>query len=355
MKYLHFSIFLDHKKRHGGVKRSDQIASYLKAASGVSSNPYLPLREAIFFCLKHPGAFAKSVIFALNLFLAHGLSTIGLVKISLQSAKLIHLVDSCTFDVLVLETAPGLSLHFMRYLAERNVPYIAMPHNVEFLVPHQHDKTFSNSGHLFAAETYGYKRAMKVITICDFDRSVLRCTGASASTLPYFPTENEENIFLEIRNRRSQNKASHTFLLLGTVENGPTYEGVKLFLDKQIQSDSTLKVVVAGHGTEKFAKYGNANITILGSVSDDCLKALLLDVSAILINQPQTSGFLTKIVEMNLCGIPQIILSDYQQSAGLEEFGVFRGMESFNDQTLDMQFNRFFEKPSVDGFLGILL
>lgn len=354
MKYLHFSIFLNHTKRHGGVKRSDQITSYLAAASGMSENPYLPLREAIFFCLRNPVAFAKSVIFALHLFFAHGLSIIGLIKISLQATKLIKLVDGSTFDILVLETAPGLSLHFMRYLAGRNIPYIAMPHNVEFLVPHQHDRTFSNSSALFAAETYGYQRALKVVAICDFDRSVLRCIGASASTLPYYPTVDEENIFLDIRNKRSQKNAAPTFLLLGTVENGPTYEGVKVFLDWHLQSNSTLQVIVAGHGTEKFSKYANGNITILGSVSNDCLEALLLDVSAILINQPQTSGFLTKIVEMNLCGIPQIILSDYQQSAGLEEFGVFRGMESIGDKTLAVPFHRFFEKPSVDEFLGIL-
>jgi hypothetical protein len=352
MTYLHFSIFLGHSKRHGGVKRSDQIASYLKPLAGLSLNPYLPLRDAFAFCLRHPLMFMRSGLFALGLFLFHGLSLIGLIKVSLQAAKLIQVIHSQHFDMLVMETAPGLSLHFMRYLAKRQIPYVALPHNVEYLVPHQHDKTFSNNGALFAAESFGYRHALKVFAICDFDRAVACCNGATASTLPYFPTDEEHGMFLDIRKNRRADSGRAAYLLLGTVENGPTYEGVKRFLDQHIESKSTMRVIVAGHGTEKFANYASSTVSVLGSVSNETLQELLATVSAILINQPQTSGFLTKIIEMNLCGVPQIILSDYQQSNGLEKFGVFQGMENAEDGGL--RIDCFFDKPATAEFLAVL-
>lgn len=352
MTFLHFSIFLGHSKRHGGVKRSDQIASCLKALPGLSVNPYLPLRDAFAFCLRHPIMFVRSGLFALGLFLFHGLSLIGLIKVSLQAAKLIQVINCQRFDTLVMETAPGLSLHFMRYLSKRQIPYVALPHNIEYLVPHQHDKTFSHSGALFAAESFGYRHALKVFTICDFDRAVARCSGAIASTLPYFPTDEEHSMFLDIRKNRRADRGSAAYLLLGTVENGPTYEGVKRFLDQHTKSKSNMRVIVAGHGTEKFANYSSGAVSVLGSVSNETLQELLANVSAILINQPQTSGFLTKIIEMNLCGVPQIILNDYLQSNGLEKFGVFQGME--NAKEADLRIDCFFDKPATAEFLALL-
>ena len=43
----------------------------------------------------------------------------------------------------------------------------------------------------------------------------------------------------------------------------------------------------------------------------------------LIINQAQTSGFLTKIVEFNLARIPILITSNYYQAKSLEEYGVF--------------------------------
>ena len=43
----------------------------------------------------------------------------------------------------------------------------------------------------------------------------------------------------------------------------------------------------------------------------------------LIINQSQTSGFLTKIVDFNLARIPILVTSNYYQAKNLENYGIF--------------------------------
>ena len=47
------------------------------------------------------------------------------------------------------------------------------------------------------------------------------------------------------------------------------------------------------------------------------------NAKCLIINQVQTSGFLIKLVEFNLAGIPILITSDYFQAKNLEKYGIF--------------------------------
>ena len=62
---------------------------------------------------------------------------------------------------------------------------------------------------------------------------------------------------------------------------------------------------------------------ILGAISDKKLIELMKNAKCLIINQVQTSGFLIKIVEFNLAGIPILITSDYFQAKNLENYGIF--------------------------------
>jgi glycosyltransferase involved in cell wall biosynthesis len=117
-------------------------------------------------------------------------------------------------------------------------------------------------------------------------------------------------------------------LLLATVGNQPSFNGIKTLIT-DYQSASPL--FLAGYGTDVFSESCSSNVSVLGEVSDEKLFELMASVKALIINQPQTTGFLTKIIESNLAGLPVIVVSKYVQAEKLEEYGIFIG----NIDTLD--------------------
>ena len=72
----------------------------------------------------------------------------------------------------------------------------------------------------------------------------------------------------------------------------------------------------------------------------------------LIINQAQTSGFLTKIVEFNLAGIPIIVTSNYYQAKNLEEYGIFnKDIKYLSKYLLNRLLSKkykFFEKPKFE-------
>lgn len=324
MKYLHLSIFCGHTKRHGGTRRSEQLQELLEGADGVSVNPYLKLKPSLLVALRHPLTFLHALGFSAYLYATCGLSFRGFLQYAASSVNLVKVLERHTFDIVLHETAPGISIPFMRYLAWRGIDYVAIPHNIEYLVPGQVMKAFRANHRVYQTEIAGYRSARQVLSICDFDTAILRCSGANVRTLEYRPIRRDRERFDLIRERRAARANAAGFLLLGTVENTPTFNGVKALLDTLRAINSELRLTVAGYGTEVFRDYQSDTVTVLGSVSESQVESLLISATALLINQPQTTGFLTKIVEMNLCGLPQVIVSDYFQAEGMERFGIVK-------------------------------
>lgn len=326
MKYLHFSIFLGNLERHGGGRRSEQISELLENSglAGISVNPYFGILSSFQVAFRHPLLFLEAILFSIYLCFKCGLSLIGVVKFSIYSVNLIKNIKGTEFDVLLHETAPGVSIPFMQYLKWKGVPYIAIPHNIECLVPGQVIDMFRNECYVYLAEMTGYRAAQRVISICKFDAAILRSAGVLAEVLEYHPVRNDRVRFDYIRKSRGNCSEAVGFLLLGSAGNVPTYYGIKGLLEYFSQIDSDFCLTVAGYGTEVFKSYQNKKITVMGSVSEQEIDSLLINATALLINQPQTTGFLTKIVEMNLCGVPQIVVSDYFQIDGMERFGIIK-------------------------------
>lgn len=348
MKHLHFSVFLNQVNRHGGVRRSEQLSEALKKIGFESINPYIATKKAFLVAIKNPFIFLNALICSFYLLMFRGLSIKGFFSFSLQASNIAKLLDSIDYDLIILETAPGVSLFLMHYLRFRKIKFIAVPHNIEFLVPGQVDPIFRNQKSAFQVEIEGYRYAEKVISICEYDASILRSAGLSVEVFKYFPTENDYKFFNDIAKDRL-NKDKQYFLMLGTVGNTPTLNGMIELLMYLKQNPLRIPIRVAGFGTEQLLSYGDSNVQILGAVDEDVLRNLLLECKAILINQPQTTGFLTKIVEMNIASIPQIILSNYHQARGMENFGIYcysiTDLDVFSDleRKIDM-----FVAPSLD-------
>ena len=325
MKYLHFSVFYGNKFRHGGVKRSEQLSEILNKCQHIySTNPYSLFRQALKSCLVRPFIWAEASFFFFYLFALKGLTFKSWLKFSAQAVNPIALIKKHQPDIIYLETAPGISLALMQYLKWKNINYIAIPHNIEFMVPCQDPSGFRSLAYAFECEIDGYRAADSVKVICDFDRSLLACLRVDSEVLPYYPTEDEERFCLDIRNQRNRSDKKEFLLLLGSTSNTPTYNGMLSFIREFSNKKSPYSLFVAGYGSDQFSEFRSQKVHILGSINKIKLKELLISCTALIIHQPQTTGFLTKIVEFNLCGIPILITSDYAQADHLEDYGIVK-------------------------------
>lgn len=350
-RYIHFSVFKGSALRHGGTKRSEQLVEILSDAGVESYNPVQSLKEALKFSISHPFLLLRSFPFSLYLLIFKGVSLRAAFSFLVRSVYPIYLIGKLKPDVVIQETVAGFSILFMQYMRQKKINYVAVPHNIEFMVPCQKPLGFRSLAYAFSCEIDGYKAAVAVKTICEYDKSITDCLGVTSSVFPYYPIENDLKEFDEIRQIRLGRHFDATYLALGTVGNKPTYEGVKSLLEYKISSDSQFDLIVAGYGTEQFEHYNQESISVLGAIGAEMLHDLLVSSKALLINQPQTTGFLTKIVEFNLCGIPIGVLSDYLQAKNMEEYGVYRMDVDDVDIFDPKQPSVFFQKPSVKDLL----
>jgi hypothetical protein len=325
MKILHFSVFFENEHRHGGTKRSEQLVEILSKMQSVkSTNPYVSFESGLKLSFAHPFAFVESILFFFYLFLLKGLSLKGCLKFSVQAVNPIILIKQFKPDLVYLETAPGVSLVIMQYFKWKNINFVAMPHNIEFMVPRSKLYGFSRLAEAFACEVDGYKAAKLVKVISEYDKSLLACLGIESEVLPYYPTIDDEKFFLEIRNQRYKSDARDFLLLLGTVNNPPTYNGMVSFLQQYAVINNSHLLIVAGYGTEQLTAFSSEKIEVVGTIDSIKLRELLVFCTALIINQPQTTGFLTKIVDFNLCGIPMVVTSNYFQADHLNDYGVVK-------------------------------
>ena len=95
------------------------------------------------------------------------------------------------------------------------------------------------------------------------------------------------------------------YLILGSATNPPTKIGMQQLIDYfSLQNNLSFVIHVAGYNTEILKYKKNLQIQNHGTISKEDLLYLLINVDGIIINQPTTSGALTRIVENRIAGIP---------------------------------------------------
>lgn len=197
-------------------------------------------------------------------------------------------------------------------LKKEGFKIIAIPHNLESMGVNLQDlynrQKILNA---FKAEINYLAQADVIFTISREEQWLLNLYGVKADFLPYYPPEPILSNLLTIRQLRKQSIQSRgsRFLILGTVKNTPTFQGMIQQIEtlKKLLAKISFSVDIAGHGTEKLKEYCNhPQFHLHGTVDTSKLDQLMVESKAVLIYQQSGVGALTRIPEMLIAGIPVI-------------------------------------------------
>ena len=320
---IHISAFLDAAENHGGARRSRQIAVEMREKGFEVITRPCSHRAALAAILATPGSGIMALRLALPLlWLGWGLK--GFVKAILYGGWLCALVRERRPLEMGLELEPNLNIILGNMLVSLGVSFVAYPHNVEFMVPGQILAFARTQAAGFAAEMRVYHNAREVIAISTFDQTVLRALGVQkVSRLQYMPVP-EDRIPLEVVRLARNGVQKSGFLILGSVVNPPTLQGVLRLFDMIRALPGQRRFILAGYGTEALSDRAPPEVEVLGAVSAADLATLMTQCEAMVIYQPPTSGMLTRLVEAGIAGIPAYVAGGYLQAAELADSGIVR-------------------------------
>ena len=299
---LHHSIYQANPYGHGGEKRSAQLKEYFAGKGDAVSSLRLDLNvapkfsyiiKALYWVLKILGVRAWKNPYVFLRYVKH-------VAIWLpQLEKYFSQIDVTTF---YWESTRD-TYYILPFIARKyNKKVVAFPHNLEALVPDQQSSLFRYNRKL------AFKRELEVLGICDEvyciaseESWLLRLWGINASFLPYLPPREMQKQLTEIKEKRNEVVKKY-YLILGFAINPPTLQGMIELLENL--KATTIPIVVAGYQTEQLQSYATTTLRIKGTVTQEELQELMLGAKALLINQPPTTGALTRIEEFFQAGIP---------------------------------------------------
>lgn len=185
---------------------------------------------------------------------------------------------------------------------------IGYPHNLESLVPTQTDPiTHKQAPFWLYEEINRLKLCDEVWAISKEETWLLQLFGVNAKYFPYYPPKAVEQELLQIKKKRDVLKKDEMkqYLILGSATNPPTRIGMQRLIDYfEKQKNINYTIHIAGYNTEIFGISKKSTIINHGTVDAEVLNELLVNIDGIIINQPTTSGALTRIVENRIAGIP---------------------------------------------------
>ena len=349
-KFLLISPFYKSRNKNGGYKRFKQLIEKFSEYDFLFINPYFNLNESFIFLKKNFIYLFISFFFATRLYIFKGLSLKGYFLIILKSIVFIKVVNRNSKRKILIDSAGNLSIILCQYLIQRKINFIILTANIEYLVRDPKDKNYFRSNfYKYRNEIEVYKYSEKVITISEYDSSILACHNINSKCFPYFPEKKNLKKLVEISKYRKKNLKkiinNGYILILGSIINYPTKLGIINLINLFNQvTNLTCSIKLAGYGTEELIEIEKNKIDILGSVSENVLEELMKNCKCLIINQSQTSGFLTKIVDFNLARIPILVTSNYYQAKNLENYGIFfKEVKLINNILLDRLLNENYE------------
>lgn len=324
MSAVHISSSLWAPQRHGGVRRSEQVAQDLGTL--FTDLPTLSCARVARTRRVQPNSALHVAPRAFGLLLRGVVSLRGFIRYLRYGAAIQHFLATHKPEIVALELCPGVSMIAGDIVRRSGVPYVVFPQNLEFLVPNaQPEVTFRNFSGAYEIEALIHRQARKVFTISRFDATILKCMGIDAGVWPSYPPAEEIARLGRIRDARQRDGGGQKeVLVLGTVINPPTHAGMSTLLRTVAESRTwTHRLNVVGFGTETLRVDDQPHINIIGPVDGDTLDRLMATCAFALIHQPPTTGFLTRLVDMNLAGVPVAMVGGYEQARNLEDFGIF--------------------------------
>jgi hypothetical protein len=319
-RILHHTIYSPNPFGHGGEKRTAQLIEIfdevhaerveLKLNDTKGKNSYFSFFKSFVTIISTYQIFRfKSV----RIFLRF------LKRLTLEY-KIIREFFGTGDKLFVWESTKDMYYYLPRLAKDNNKRVVALPHNLESLVPDQ--KSYL-TGELppngYSAEIHALKHCDAVFCISREETLLLKLFGVHAFYLPYYPTKEVEEYLLTIRRKRELRAVGKVkqILLMGSAINPPTRLGMEsriAFFNQNNPTNAELRVM--GYGTDVLKDFIDESkcIKLLGELSIDDLETELLNADALLIHQPATSGALTRIVEMLLAGIPVLVNEDSARS-----------------------------------------
>lgn len=316
---LHHSVFKPNPKGHGGERRTGQISELLQENSieiqqvdyQITTNYISRLAAGIRFSRSQ--ALWPSPIWRFGYFGFPSKVYNTSFKAHTGKKLLVWEANRDSFEV-----APLIA-------KQSGFNVIALPHNLESLVSASLANPLSESKLAeFSRELFYLSKADAVFCISREEAWLLHQWGVPADYLPYYPPQEIANDLLEIRYLRESTEKDQ-FLILGTVKNQPTFDGIlaQLNLLSQIRQAIPITVSVAGYGSETLEKYCSfPGLNFYGSVSQEKLRDLLINTKAILVHQVTGVGALTRIPEMLVAGIP-VIANSHASRSSFEYSGIY--------------------------------
>lgn len=318
---LYHRIFEPKAFGHGGEKRSCQLQEWheqcglnivplrVKPATSLS---IVSLWHTFWLMLRVYGCRGWK---SLYVFMRHVKNT------SLIYNQLVEFFQHKEVDAFYWESTRDV-WYILPYLANKfGKKVIAFPHNIEALVGGQLSTLFSWDAELrFAREMHVLRTCEKVYAISNEETWLLQLMGVKAEALLYqLPTAVKEQCD-KVAELRKQS-AKDYYLMLGSAINPPTRIGMEEVLNAW---DNSIPLVVAGFGTEQLKKHESGEIRIIGGVLDEQLLDLQVHCKALIVNQPATTGALTRIEEFLKASIPiyanENSIRSYQNRNGIMIF-----------------------------------
>lgn len=310
---------------HGGQLRSQQLAGLVTAA----------FPDVTIVTADNPRRLAAARLAPLAM--SAGIEAVrGLSPVeAFFTAFVDHLVAGLGLDagdILFFDADQRYGPAVARVAARRRLRVVALPHNVEALIPYHWPIRID------LAQTLGQLRrelgwlaqVEQVWAIGRLDRDLFQLFGIDARLLPYNPPPERRAEMAAIRAARQTVPPAH-LLVLGTAHNAPTRAGMvaQLALARQLGDALPLPVIVAGYGTDQLAAdaAGVSRVSIAGPQDWPQLVALMTRAAALWVHQAPMSGALTRIPEALMAGIPVIA-----NGWAVRGHGAMAGLRSYEDE-----------------------
>ncbi len=310
-KILHHSRYQPNAMGHGGERRTTQIVEYYTQQGYEIVPLHLNFKKRYTLISLVKAFFIIYKVYGLT----DWKSVNKFRKYWRDIARLIPQLENYfaqNIKTFVWESVHDEYYYIAHFAQKYHKEIVAFPHNIESLVLNQKSAlTNKLSPYGFEKDINILKKCELVNTISRFDTQLLSMFGINADFFPYNPPKKATDFLLDIKAKRSERIKSPTkqILILGTAHNPPTRIGMeKLIQILNSFDDNKIQVTLAGFGTEKLKSIIKKDfIVVKGQLSQTDLETEMINCDALLVNQPPTTGALTRVTEFLLAGIPVIL------------------------------------------------
>lgn len=307
MKIYYYAPFWPNPYGHGGEKRSHQIACLLRDL-GIEFEKLDLLPPVV-----------NSSRFVRLWFLLSNLKYLFSLKLNIRSKYHLQIISQNLMlaksqlpnvepgSVIIYEHSIMCNWFIPILLAKNGCKIVALPHNLESLVPDQKSGLGAIVSPLgFWEEIASLRVSECVFVISKEEQWLLNLFGLKSVYYPYLPSEEETKLLSKIATQRQNRKRNRNYLIFGSVGNPPTRIGM-LELLKFLQKESSPldRFHIVGFHSESLANEFDFSSKFIfhGSVSVEKLHELFVLVDAAIIHQTPSTGALTKIPELLTCHV----------------------------------------------------